>query len=72
MRRCDQCKHYTDGVPDSLRKQHEWSSEWRYATGICNLYFPRGYVGRKPPHPTMHQSSCFQWEAKEEGEQMEL
>lgn len=71
MRNCEGCKYYTDGVPDSLRHQWEWSNLGKYATGICNLYFPRGYVGRKPPHPTMKQSSCFQWEAKE-GEQMEL
>ena len=32
--------------------------------GVCDLYFPRGYVGRKPPHPARAVGHCFQWEGK--------
>ena len=69
---CSNCRHYTEGVTDRQRK--EWSSTnlGQWATGVCNLYFPRGYIGRKPPHPTMASSHCFQREAKENGEQIGL
>ena len=63
-RKCEHCKHFAYGVTE--RQRHEWSySNWgRHADGICNLYFPRGYVGRKPPHPAMSTGSCFQFEMK--------
>lgn len=65
-KRCDLCKWYTPGVTE--RQRHEWSysNYGKYATGICNLYFPRGYIARKPPHPTMEISHCCQFEAKQE------
>lgn len=71
MNACRNCLYYTDGVPDSLR--HEWSGTnlGRYATGICNKYFPKGYLGRKPPHPAMQNGSCFQYEPKTEIEGQE-
>jgi len=67
---CKNCVHYSPGVTD--RQRHEWSYSnlGQHATGVCNLYFPRGYVARKPPHPTMAVSSCFQFEEK--GEQIEI
>lgn len=63
---CRYCTHYTEGV--SERQRNEWSgTNWgRHATGVCNLYFPRGYIGRKPPHPAMATGSCFQFEGKDE------
>lgn len=72
MRRCDQCEHYTDGVPDELRKAWNWSNFGIYATGVCGLYFPRGYIGRKPPHPAMATGRCFQWEPKKDGDQLTI
>lgn len=72
MRRCDGCKHYTEGVTDQQRHEWSWSNWGRHADGVCHLYFPRGYVGRKPPHPAFAVGSCFQWEAKEEYEQIEI
>lgn len=70
--RCENCRHYTEGVTDRQRKEWSGTNLGRWATGVCSLGFPRGYIGRKPPHPTMANMSCFQWEAKTEGEQMEL
>lgn len=72
-RKCKHCKNYTPGVTEQQR--HAWSGTnlGRHADGVCNLYFPRGYIGRKPPHPTMAVSSCFQFEEKDEQDgQMEI
>lgn len=71
-KQCSNCRHYTDGVTDRQRK--EWSSTnlGQWATGICNLYFPRGYIGRKPPHPTLASGHCFQWEDPDGSQQMEI
>ena len=62
MNRCDHCRWYTPGVTDQQR--HAWSATniGTYATGECNLRFPRGYVDRQPPRPTMAQMHCFQFE----------
>ena len=70
-RRCSNCTHYSPGVTD--RQRHEWSHSnlGRHADGVCTLYFPRGYVARKPPHPTMAVMSCFQFEPRDT-EQMEM
>lgn len=64
-RQCKTCKHYTQGVTDQQR--HAWSgTEWgRWADGVCHLYFPRGYIGRKPPHPAHSVGCCFQWEEQD-------
>lgn len=64
--RCKTCKWYTEGVPDSLRQKHAFEGLGQYATGLCNLYFPRGYIARKPPHLTMQNSHCFQYEERDE------
>ena len=65
MNKCKDCKYFTYGV--SERQRYEWSySNWgRHCDGVCNLYFPRGYVGRKPPHPAFSTGSCFQFDKKE-------
>lgn len=63
-RQCSNCKWYTEGVTNEQRHKWDWSNLGRWATGCCNLYFPRGYVARKPPHPTMHNSRCFQFEPR--------
>ena len=65
-KRCKNCKWYSPGVTD--RQRHEWSYSnlGRWADGVCNLFFPRGYIARKPPHPTMAVSRCFQWEEKDD------
>lgn len=70
-RKCANCKHYTEGV--TYRQRHEWaySNLGRYATGVCNLLFPRGYICREPPHPTMASRSCFQFEERDTA-QMEM
>ena len=65
-RKCKNCKHYTPGVTDQQRHSWEWSNFGAHATGVCNLYFPRGYVARKPPHPAMETGHCFQWEGGSE------
>lgn len=62
--RCRDCEHFTFGVTDQQRKAWNWSNWGRCADGMCNLYFPRGYVGRKPPHPAMSKGRCFQFEEK--------
>lgn len=72
IRRCDNCKWYSDGVPDQLRKKWSSTNLGTWATGVCNLYFPRGYIGREPPHPTFKASHCFQWEEKDQAEQLAL
>ena len=63
-RECKYCRHYSEGVTDKQRHEWEWSNWGRHADGVCNLYFPRGYVGRKPPHAAMAVGKCFQWEVK--------
>ena len=67
-RKCKNCQHFTQGVTDQQR--HEWSGSnfGRCADGVCHLYFPRGYIGRKPPHPAMSTGSCFQFEERSEPE----
>lgn len=70
MNTCRTCLYYTDGVPDSLRKADP-TNLGRFATGICNKHFPKGYLGRKPPHLTMQNCSCFQHEPKTEIEGQE-
>lgn len=68
---CKDCKHFTEGVPDSLRKKD--SSNWgRYADGICHHRFPKGYVDREPPHLARAVGRCFQFEEREKDEQLEL
>lgn len=69
-RRCDNCQWYTDGVPEDLRKK--WQPYDSDADGVCSLYFPRGYLGRKPPHPARAMGRCFQWEPKEDGDQLTI
>lgn len=64
MRECKNCKYYKEGVNDQQRHEWEWSNFGRHADGVCSLYFPRGYIGRKPPHPAIASGSCFQWEEK--------
>ena len=45
----------------------------RFDDGICNLYFPRGYVSRKPPHKVWSgQNHCFQFEVKDSFEQTQM
>ena len=64
MRKCRNCKHYSRGVTDEQRHKWEWSNLGRWADGVCDLYFPRGYIARKPPHPVMGVGSCFQFEER--------
>lgn len=71
-KRCKNCKHYTPGVTDQQRHEWSWSGLGRWADGVCNLYFPRGYIGREPPHPAMASGKCFQWEPQEENEQLTI
>ena len=71
-KRCKNCKHYTPGVTDQQRHEWSWSNLGRCADGICHLYFPRGYIGREPPHPAMASGKCFQWEPQEEAEQLTI
>lgn len=61
---CKNCKYYTEGVTNEQRHKWDWSNLGRWATGVCNLDFPRGYIARKAPHPTMHNSRCFQFVLK--------
>lgn len=70
--RCGNCKWYTPGVTDQQRHEWSWSNLGRWADGVCILYFPRGYIGRRPPHPTMASGNCFQWEEIEETTQLSL
>ena len=70
MRKCKDCQHYSPGITDAQRHKWDWSNWGTWADGICNLYFPRGYLGRKPPHPARAVGSCFQWE--ERSQQMTL
>lgn len=70
QKRCSNCQHFSCGVPDELRKKWSYSNLGSHADGICKLNFPRGYVGRTPPHPAMSVGHCFQWEEK--SNQMEL
>lgn len=68
---CKDCKHFTDGVPDNLRKRD--SSNWAiYADGLCHKTFPRGYIGTEPPHLARAVGRCFQFEEREKDEQLEL
>lgn len=71
-RRCRNCKWYTDGVPDHLRKAWNNTNTGYWCTGVCNLPFPRGYIDREPPHPAFHNGRCFQWEEQDKQEQMSL
>lgn len=68
---CGSCKYYTKGVPDSMRKADS-SNLAQWATGLCNKFFPHGYSGRRnPPHMTMVNMRCFQWESPDEIEGQE-
>lgn len=70
-RRCKNCKHFSYGM--TVEQRNKWAAEsnWgRYANGICSLHFPRGYVGRKPPHPAHSAGGCFQFDPKEDHTQM--
>ena len=69
-RKCKNCRHFTAGVTDRQRKEWSYSNWGTYADGVCNLDFPRGYVGRKAPHAAHSTGSCFQYqppEAEEKG-----
>lgn len=70
-RACKTCRHFTEGVTDAQRKS--WSvTNWGYwADGVCHKEFPRGYIGRKPPHPARAVGRCFQYERKD-SEQVEM
>lgn len=75
--RCKNCRWFSGGVTDRLRHEWSWSNWGRCADGVCNLYFPRGYVDRKPPHPARAVGHCFQWEempakADQDPDQMSL
>lgn len=63
-RECKDCQWFAYGVTDEQRHKWDWSNWGQHADGVCNLYFPRGYVGRKPPHPAMSTGHCFQWEER--------
>lgn len=71
MRACRSCAHFTEGVTERQRKDWGGTNFGGHADGVCHLYFPRGYIGRKPPHPAMSTGSCFQWEERPP-EQMEI
>lgn len=58
-KQCQNCQHYTEGVTDRQRHEWEWSNWGRHADGVCNLYFPRGYIGRKPPHAGKGSRALF-------------
>lgn len=60
-RKCQNCAHYSEGVTERQRHQWEGTNLGKWATGVCTLYFPRGYIARKPPHPAMATGSCFQF-----------
>lgn len=67
MNKCKDCKFYTDGVPEVIQKAIERRYEtWRQYDGICHKYFPRGYLGRKPPHAVRAAGGCFQFEPRSE------
>lgn len=70
-KRCKNCKHFQKGMTDAQRKKIPDSGWKYYADGLCNLYFPRGYVGREPPHAAHSTGKCFQWE-EQEAQQLEL
>lgn len=63
-KRCANCEHYSPGVTDEQRKLWSYSNWGLHADGVCNHYFPRGYIACKPPHPAMATGHCFQWEEK--------
>lgn len=66
MRECKDCRWFSWGVPDELRKKWQHSNFGKHCDGVCSLYFPRGYIGRKPPHAAMSIGHCFQWEEKDQ------
>lgn len=70
-KRCKNCKHFQMGMSDEQRKKFPPSRWTEYADGLCDLYFPRGYVGRKPPHAAHSTGKCFQW-VEQEAQQMEM
>lgn len=70
--RCGNCRWFTNGMTDEQRKTWGVTNWGHWADGVCSLYFPRGYLGRKPPHPARSNGHCFQWEPREDGEQMEI
>ena len=64
MNTCNDCKYFTlGGIEEEGKKDFQY-----YAPdGICHKHFPRGYIGRKPPHKKYHNSNaCFQFEKREE------
>ena len=65
-KKCKNCQWFTAGVTDKQRHEWNWSNWGRYADGVCNKYFPRGYIDRKPPHPAMSTGHCFQFEERSE------
>lgn len=69
-RRCKNCKHFSFGM--TVEQRNKWAgSNWgRYADGVCSLHFPRGYVARNPPHPAHSRGGCFQFDPKEDNNQM--
>ena len=70
-RKCRTCIYYSEGVTKEQRAKWEGTNIGRWCDGLCNLYFPRGYLGRKPPHPAMASGRCFQYEGKDQ-DQMSL
>lgn len=70
MNKCKDCMYFSyGGISDQEQMQYGY-----YAPdGICSKYFPRGYIGRKPPHKKYSNSNaCFQFERKEKDEQSEV
>ena len=66
---CNNCKWFTPGLTQEQQKA------WQYdkgVNGVCHLYFPRGYIGRKPPHPAYSGRWCFQFEERSADEQMTM
>lgn len=64
-RKCKNWKHFSEGVSEKLRHEWSWSNTGRWCDGVCNLEFPRGYIGRKPPHPAFSTGKCFQFEERD-------
>lgn len=67
MKTCKYCAFY---APAAYSKEElERYGVYDKPDGVCNKYFPRGYVSRKPPHKAKsNQNACFQYEERSDNE----
>lgn len=63
-RKCSNCIHFQYGeVPKSVYD----SVIYNKPNGACMKMFPRGYLGRKPPHYCHdNKMACFQFEPRKQ------